>query len=314
MRVTRLWRGGLLTVVPVLSLLLNPAPAQAARIPIFIIWGSGETISHLGELLPEVKQSLPPQIPRHVKVGFAYNYFHLFWCNVWTWNGRYVLYDGNRYMPLQEGELVALTGKAEGDYGKPFFYQIPIGLVILVGLVTAGCVGAVMSRRKGPTEFPAGDPMAGLIPDQPQRPFHAIFAQMYQPDEVLRQRMPSVEEFGNYVKALDGELAAFAAERPFDGQALSLFVAVRPGRRSRVWLEFRPGGVPAHPERDLVSRLEAVPAPEVNGPVAMATYSLLWGGPGTKENLFAFMPAEWAEAVSPGAVLPDDALRKVWPD
>jgi hypothetical protein len=311
MRATRLWRGGLLTVVPVLSLLLNPAPAEAARIPIFFIWGSGETISHLGELPPEVKQSLPPQMPRNLKVGFAYNYFHLFWCNVWTWNGRYVLYDGNRYMPLQQGDLVTLTGKSESDHGKPLSYRIPLGLMILVGLVTAGCIGTLMSRRQQPA---AVDPMAGLIPDQPQQPFQPCFMQAYQPDEVLRQRLPSVEEFTAYVKALDGELAAFAAERPFGGQALSLFVAVRPGRRSRVWLEFRPGGVPAHPERELVSRLETVPAPEVNGPVAMAVYSLLWGGPGTKENLFGFMPAEWAEAAGPNAALPDDVLPKVWPD
>jgi hypothetical protein len=311
MRATRLRRGGLLTVVPVLLLLLSPAPARAARIPIFLIWGSGETISHLEDLSAEVKQTLPPQVPRHVKVGFKYNYFHLFWCNVWTWDGRYVLYDGQRYIPLQEGDLVVFTGKTESEFGKPFFYQVPVGLVILVGLVVAGSVGALLSKRKGAA---AGDPMAGLIPDQPQRPFHACFTQMYQADDVLRQRVPSVDDFSNYLKALDGELAAFAAERAFDGQALSLFVAVRPGRQSRLWLEFRPGGVPAHPERELVSRLEAVPAPEVNGPVAVATYSLLWGGPGTKENLFAFMPGEWAEAVGPNDVLPDDALRKVWPD
>jgi hypothetical protein len=298
----------------VLLLLSNPAPARAAKIPIFIVWGSGETITYLQDLSADVSQKMPQEMPRHLKVGFLYSYVHVFWGNLWTWNGRYVLYDGTRYWPLQEGEVFLFTGRTEEDFGKPLFYRVPVGLVVLAGLAFLGVGATIQCRAQAARTAKANAALAGLLPDAPRRPFHPCFTQLFQPDDVLRQRVPAATVVGDYLKAIDESLTAFAAEHDFSGQALSLFLAVRPGRRSRAWVEFQPGGVPAVWERDLVPRLEAVPAPEVTGLIALATYSLLWGGPGTKENLFVGVPRAWAEAAGPKGAEVDDLLDRVWPD
>jgi hypothetical protein len=312
MRGTRSWRCRAVLLAPVL-LLLTAAPARAAEMAFVIVWGNGETITHLQDLSPEARQLLPPEMPRGLRVGFIYNYVHVFWCNLWTWNGRYVLYGNNRYWPLEAGELEMLTGKTESDFGKPFFYHFPLGLMILCGLFVLSGVVSLVNKRKGNRAGPAGATLDGLIPEQPQQPIHFCYTQLYQPDEVLRQRVHALEDFMQFAKAIDAELTAFAAGRQEAGQALSLFAAVRRGHRGRFWLDFQPG-VPSEAEQDLLRRLEVIPVPAVNGPVALANYSLLWGGPGTRENLFAYMPLAWAEAVVAGGTVPDDALDKVWPE
>jgi hypothetical protein len=303
----------LLSLVALGILLLAPAPASAG-IPIPIIWGEGDEIDHVQDLPPQLKQELAKEVkgmPSSVAVGFHYKRLHVFWANLWTWEGTYCLYAGDQYWPLTLAQVVALTGKSESDFSKPFLYKFPLGLLILGGVILLIVAGSLLSRSSGPSA-PAS-PLAQMIPEQPAWPVHFCFNQLYQPDEVLQQRLPSPEAFAQYGKALDQAVADFAKDQTLSGQALSLFVAVRPGGQSRFWLEFAPDGVPEEARQDLLRRLEAVPPPEVHGPVALASYLLLWGGPGTRENLFSFIPREWTEALGPdGGVIPDDALRKIW--
>src|SRR5262249_18267668 len=67
-------------------------------------------------------------------VGFAYRRFHIFFCDLWTWDGRYVLYENKRYWVLQPEGVQMVFGKPEGKVGKPFLYRFPLGLLILAGV------------------------------------------------------------------------------------------------------------------------------------------------------------------------------------
>jgi hypothetical protein len=136
---------------------------------------------------------------------------------------------------------------------------------------------------------------------------------LYQPDEVLRERVPSVSSVAEYVKRLEAGAAAFWGARPAGApQAVLVVAAVRPGGRVRVWVEV-PAGLGTEGEaRECARRLERVPGPVVqHGPVAVALRASLWGGRGE----WPVIPKEWQDAVAGvgTALIPDGILERVWP-
>ncbi|MEM7233803.1 MAG: hypothetical protein AAF517_16625 [Planctomycetota bacterium] len=67
-------------------------------------------------------------------LGYLYDYFSLFFVNIWTWGGKYVIYEGDGYsdLPTQSpAELATLLGIEESEIKKPITYTIPPGAVIL---------------------------------------------------------------------------------------------------------------------------------------------------------------------------------------
>jgi hypothetical protein len=111
-------------------------PATAKAIPIIIT--SGETIVHLQDLPAAAKQEVRKELQCEPAVGFVYSHFGVFWCDLWTWNGRYVLYKDQKYWEIKPEGFQALLGKSEEELGKPFLYRFPLGLLILAGLVGVG--------------------------------------------------------------------------------------------------------------------------------------------------------------------------------
>jgi hypothetical protein len=96
-------------------------------------------------------------------------------------------------------------------------------------------------------------------------------------------------------------------------ETLNIIVAVRPGKRSRIWfVSSRPTDTPQR--QALRRKLEAVPPCEVRGgPVAFALLGKVAGGDGRslKKRL---MPKEWEDAVKGEELLiPDGILDIVWP-
>ena len=58
-------------------------PSQAlAQIP--MLWGSGEALSEVGELPDNVAAPVNGEFGANVSVGFLYQRFHIFWCDLWT--------------------------------------------------------------------------------------------------------------------------------------------------------------------------------------------------------------------------------------
>lgn len=99
-----------------------------------IIWGAGETVSHLADADlssdPELAAELQFDEPA---IGYKYEYFSLFFLDLWTGGGQLVLYDqsSDRHVPLRDDVLLELTGRTPDSFGKPLLYRIPLGWVVI---------------------------------------------------------------------------------------------------------------------------------------------------------------------------------------
>jgi hypothetical protein len=139
---------------------------------------------------------------------------------------------------------------------------------------------------------------------------------LYQPDEVLRERVSDVEDLAKYTKSLESVCIQFFAKEAHP-EALRLVVAVKPGKQSRVWFisDSRKNMKTLAPLR---AKLEKVVPFEARGSVAFAVNGSVAGGknPPFGEN-GPPIPAEWEDAAKnkKGSVLvPDGFLALVWPD
>ncbi len=101
----------------------------------FAIWGAGSTISHRAEFAAGLHEQLALESGfENPQIGFKYEYFSLFFLDLWTGEGEYVLYEGDRYFPLSEEQLATL-GTSADELGKPFMYRVPLGWIPLVILL-----------------------------------------------------------------------------------------------------------------------------------------------------------------------------------
>lgn len=118
-------------------------------IPIPIIWGSGEKMTEMGELPPDVSTAVANELETRVTVAFLHERAHLFYLDIWTWNGRYVLHSGDQYWELDSDQWRDLIGEDPSEkYSKPFLYKVPL-LPVLIGLVA---IAYVVRKRFFKTE------------------------------------------------------------------------------------------------------------------------------------------------------------------
>jgi len=139
----------------------------------------------------------------------------------------------------------------------------------------------------------------------------------YLSQDVFSARM-TVSKLADYVKRLQMVCADFFAQTATP-EYLGIVVAVKPGRRSRVWF-VSSSAAEANDYRDkLRAILENVLPPEsTGGPVAFAISGRIAGGSGADSNPAGQppMPREWRDAVSKAKapVQFDEIIRLVWPD
>jgi len=119
--------------------------AHAGRgIPIPIVWGQGEEMTEMGELPPEVSRSVAEEIGTQVTVAFLYERAHVFWLDLWTWNGRHVLHSGDKcWEPDSTGWQNMIGSEPSATYGKPIMYRIPL----LPALLVVAIVGYAIRKR-----------------------------------------------------------------------------------------------------------------------------------------------------------------------
>lgn len=129
---------------------------------------------------------------------------------------------------------------------------------------------------------------------------------LLQPESVLQPRVPDVQSLANYIDKATAQ-AAQVARQAQAGPPTSgfLVLAIRPGLRSNVWLDFQPP-LPAAVAEALVRAMRAVTPPSVRGgPVVLAVKAGLWGGSAPGRDFPA--PKEWRAAM-------DKAGRPLGPD
>ena len=142
---------------------------------------------------------------------------------------------------------------------------------------------------------------------------------LYQPEEVLDARV-GVADLAAYIKQLQAVCAGFFATAGTP-ETLHVVVAVRPGKRARIWFASSTR-LDLDPARDpLRKQLAAVPPCEVRGgPVAFALSGKIAGGgasnPPGDQGFALPVPQAWKDASKgkEGVVVPDGLLDLVWPD
>jgi hypothetical protein len=137
---------------------------------------------------------------------------------------------------------------------------------------------------------------------------------LYQPSDVLEERLPDATKLADYIKRLRDVCQRFFADTTAP-ETLNVVVAVRPGRQSRIWFVSSVQSTPDASRKSLRKSLEGVtPCDVISGPIAFAIAAKIAGGDGTKPTDIP-MPLEWQKAAArKGTVtVPDGVLDVVWP-
>ena len=82
-------------------------------------------------------------------IGYKYEYFSLFFLDVWTGDGEVVLYDqqDERHVVLDEEAMQALTGQSLDSIDPPLLYTVPLGCGIYGFLAAFVFIGWLAGTR-----------------------------------------------------------------------------------------------------------------------------------------------------------------------
>ncbi len=153
------------------AVLLGTGQAHAKRG--FKLITTGTSISDLGAVKPEFLDEVKvPSGPTLGHIGFKYDYFGLFWLDLWNWDGAYCVFNGDDYAPVEKQEAARLAGMEESKLGKPLNYRFPLGLDILLALGLLKFVPRLIASRKqkagglsgGAGSIPPWTPPAAQVP------------------------------------------------------------------------------------------------------------------------------------------------------
>lgn len=143
--------------------------------------------------------------------------------------------------------------------------------------------------------------------------YHVENVMLLQPDFMLQERV-RVDELAQYIRAVNtaakASLENVADPAPSSG---FLVMAVRPGGRSRAWLDFTPplAHATADELRSAVERVTPIQANE--GVVIFAVRSTLWGAPATQQQ--GPFPAEWKQVFDSmdAPIEISELVERAWP-
>ncbi|HEY6353444.1 MAG TPA: hypothetical protein VIY30_03060 [Burkholderiaceae bacterium] len=136
---------------------------------------------------------------------------------------------------------------------------------------------------------------------------------LLQPGPVLEDRVPSVDAMAEYIQSIEAaSREAVLASALRQSAAGFIVIAVRPGQKSKVWLDFD-SQLDAEMSRQIVAKVTQVrPFEARKGPVVFALKVAVWDGRETRR--VAPSPAEWKAATKQaGRPLDiDSMIRRVW--
>ena len=138
-------------------MIFGAGEAQAKRRGGFKLYTFGPANSEIGPIKPGTIENLDEQARLNCEalradmVGFNYQHFGLFWLDIWSWSGKFTVYNKLQDAPLvvTDAQAAALLGISQKELSKPLSYHIPWGLVIIVGLISLKVVPRlIMARRR----------------------------------------------------------------------------------------------------------------------------------------------------------------------
>lgn len=144
-------------------------------------------------------------------------------------------------------------------------------------------------------------------------PYHVENVMLLQPGFVLQERVRA-DELAQYIRAVNAAAKAslenVAEPVPSSG---FLVMAVRPGGRSRAWLDFTSPLAPATADalRSAVERVTPFQAKE--GVIVFAVRSTLWGAAATQQQ--GPFPAEWKQVFDSmdAPIEIGELVERAWP-
>ncbi len=123
-------------------------PSQADAKGFFLIT-YGDDISKVADIpaaqLESVKQATGAANPA---IGYKYNQFGIFFLNVWTWGGDFVLYENDTYWDLGVDNAAQILGVTPDQVKKPLGYKVPPGLILILVLIIGGVFWAFVLKPK----------------------------------------------------------------------------------------------------------------------------------------------------------------------
>ena len=115
---------------------VSPSVTHAQR---FVVFGGGNEVGHVADVPPEHAAAISASIgAEDPAIGYLYGYFSLFFLDVLTMEGEYVLFDRadeDKIWRLPPDKLESATGLAISDLGKPFLFRFPLGLMLIVVVI-----------------------------------------------------------------------------------------------------------------------------------------------------------------------------------
>jgi hypothetical protein len=117
--------------------------AEARRGGGAVLINTGDDILHIRDLESAANTAAvadeAPDALVFSKLGYRYERFGVFFMDIWRWDGEFVLYSGDTYVPIDD-EMLSLVGGAN----VPWRYRLPDGLLILIAIGYLAFIG----RRK----------------------------------------------------------------------------------------------------------------------------------------------------------------------
>jgi hypothetical protein len=146
-------------------------------------------------------------------------------------------------------------------------------------------------------------------------PLTMFKAVLLQPDYMYRERVASTDVLATYIKTAETVArASIDKAEPQPPTAGFIVVALRPGQRSNVWLDFEPALSDAL-SSELIAKIRTILPPKIkDGPIVFALKVGLWGGkepPQTLPN-----PKEW-KAAEHKSLMPletGELVEMIWKD
>lgn len=148
-----------------------------------------------------------------------------------------------------------------------------------------------------------------------QDPFQYYSIVMLQTEKVFKERLGSVDTLSIYIKAIVDRVSEAVKPLPKGAPAKGfLVIAVKPGDRSRVWLDFKDPVSAETASTIEKAAAKVVPVSVKGGTLLFAIKVGLWGGGPPKEMIPR--PEAWrAEGDNAGRFIEySELVDRVWPD